>query len=208
MPQLPSAFCAPVSHRVPRSSSGRADSWPRATASTSASMIRAVPYTGFSSSRANWFPNHKGSHAAIGALFGSQVSQRPCNSLFRAHLLFGRQVIVPGQPGPYGMCGQVCSAPIEGERSPAATKRGNATVTILQIEQPLHTGDGSGSHGVIRIAKVVQCQQRTRSVVRIGHAAGQIGPCPATGLGVRVRMLRPVLLCEQPMPDAGSFIWR
>ena len=50
----------------------------------------------------------------------------------------------------------------------------------------------------VDVTKIMQRQESAGGVVRVGHAAGQIGPSPSAGRSVGVGMRRAELLGEQP----------
>ena len=108
------------------------------------------------------------------------------------------------------MRGEVRAAAIERKRAPAPAERWDAAIPVLQTEQPLHARRrGRPDLGVVAtIAEGPQRQERTGCVVAVGHAAGEIGPCPAARRGLRVRMHDRVLLIQQPAPQVAPFLCR
>src|SRR5262245_11775551 len=108
-----------------------------------------------------------------------------------------RPLFDPSQPTakrPQRVGGQIGSAAVEGERPPTATERGPTAVVVLQVEQPFNRRLSRGrDSGILRI-ELQQREDGSRSVVRIGNAAGQIRPGPTAGGGVRVAMHEDMLL--------------
>src|SRR5690606_32284541 len=96
-----------------------------------------------------------------------------------AALLRAGELREPGAPGTEGVGGEILTAAIERQCTPAAAEGGHTAIAVLEIEQPLHAETacdfglaGNGPEGKQR-------EERTRGVVGIRHAAGEIGPRPA-----------------------------
>src|SRR5688572_22464501 len=99
------------------------------------------------------------------------------------------------------MCGDVGTAPIEWQLPPAATKRGNTAVAVLQIEEPLHTGLRCATDALVLAAKVLQRDKSPRCIIGIRHPSRQIRPRPSARRRSRVRKDCFVLLIEQPLTN-------
>src|SRR5262249_59001479 len=92
-------------------------------------------------------------------------------------------------------------AAIKRQRAPAAAKRRDAPITVLQVEQPLDAQARGFADALVRHTEVSQRQKRASGVVCVWHAAWQISPGPATRRGVGVRMNLAILLREQPVTN-------
>ena len=106
-----------------------------------------------------------------------------------------------------------------GRVPPTAAESGKSTVAILQTVQPtggtLERITAPGRDALVRTGTVPrywlkfhQRQHRPRRVVRVGDAAGQVGPGPAAGIGVRVGVHCLVLLVQQPLANCGAIVFR
>src|ERR1700692_1548261 len=95
----------------------------------------------------------------------------------------------PGSPGAYGVGGQIRTAAIEWEMTPASQKRRDSAVAILPIEKPADTLARRFPCLIVHIAEVSQRDQRSGRVVGVRDSTGQIRPRPASGCSVRIRVL-------------------
>ena len=100
---------------------------------------------------------------------------------------------------------QVSSAPIKGKMSPAPTKRGNPTVSILKIKQPIDPPDSSRAHRLFPGREVPQRKQRACRVIGIRNTTRQISPRPAPGRCPGVFMDLIMLLRKQPVADSPTY---
>src|SRR5438552_13630522 len=96
---------------------------------------------------------------------------------------------------------QISSAAIKRQRAPAAAERWNASVSVLQVEQPINAGTGSGASWIVSATERAQRQERARRVVRVRNSPGQVCPGPTAGRGVGVGMLVLELLSQKPIAN-------
>ena len=66
---------------------------------------------------------------------------------------------------------QVGTAAVEGQPPPAAAKGGNAAVSVLEVEQPLHPGASGPDRLGIDGTQVAQGQQGSGGIVGIRNPA-------------------------------------
>ena len=113
------------------------------------------------------------------------------------------------------MCREVGTTLVERERPPSSTERRDTPVGVLQIDQPSHACGGGGpdvgvfaSIAILGATEGRQRQERAARVIAVRDAPAQIGPGPAAGSRLRIRMHDGVLLVQQPAGQIRSLLPR
>ena len=81
---------------------------------------------------------------AVPTLLAEEKGEAPLRRPIDARLDRGGHFLPPGPPRPHGVGGEIGGRAVEGQRPPATTKGGNASIAILQIEEPDDPGLGRG----------------------------------------------------------------
>ena len=117
-----------------------------------------------------------------------QIADGPLYSARDLRLVLCRKDIAPRKPGANGMCSEIRTTPIERQRAPAAAKRGDTTVAILQVQEPFDAERRGGPDAFVCFTQMAQRQHCTRRIIGVGHPARQVSPGPAARRSAGVRM--------------------
>ena len=101
---------------------------------------------------------------------------------------------------------QVGAAAVKGQPAPAAAEGGNASVSVLQVEQPLHPGGSGLARLGIAGAQVTQGQQGSGGIVGIRNTTRKIGPGPAARVGMGEGVQAAELLSQQPVAELSALV--
>ena len=120
-------------------------------------------------------PEPQRNERAVHALGARKVGDRAVERPVDAGLKGGAEIGTPRQPCAHGMRSEIGAAAVERERAPAATEGRDASVAVLQVEQPLNAARGCLTSLVIGV-EVAKSEKGSRGVVAIGDAARKVRP--------------------------------